>query len=56
MNPMMMGMNPMMTGGYMGYPGMMNPQQMFAAQQAAQAYQQAMYAFSTAGSQMGDKK
>ncbi|KAI0091193.1 hypothetical protein BDY19DRAFT_1055339 [Irpex rosettiformis] len=54
MNPMMMGMNPMMTGGYMGYPGMMNPQQMFAAQQAAQAaYQQAMYAFSTAGSQMG---
>lgn len=53
-NPMMMGMNPMMTGGYMGFPGMMNPQQMFAAQQAAaQAYQQAMYAFSTAGSQMG---
>ncbi|KAI0783662.1 hypothetical protein C8Q75DRAFT_430290 [Abortiporus biennis] len=48
-NPMMM--NPMMTGW--GYPGMMNPQHMFAAQQAAQAYQQAMMAFSTAGSQMG---
>jgi CCR4-NOT transcriptional complex subunit CAF120 len=53
MSPMMMGMNPMMTGGYMGFPGMMNPQHMFAAQQAAQAYQQAMYAFSTAGSQVG---
>jgi len=56
MNPMMMGMNPMMTG-YMGYPGMMpnfaNPQQMFAAQQAAQAYQQAMVTFSHAGSQVG---
>ncbi|KAI0685511.1 hypothetical protein BC835DRAFT_1421155 [Cytidiella melzeri] len=52
-NPMMMGMNPMMTGGYMGYPGMMNTPHMFAAQQAAQAYQQAMYAFSTAGSQVG---
>ncbi|KAI0663874.1 hypothetical protein C8Q70DRAFT_1050494 [Cubamyces menziesii] len=56
-NPMMMGMNPMMTGGW-GFPGMMpgfaNPQQMFAAQQAAaQAYQQAMVAFSTAGSQIG---
>ncbi|KAI0635974.1 hypothetical protein C8Q77DRAFT_1155712 [Trametes polyzona] len=56
-NPMMMGMNPMMTGGW-GYPGMMpgfaNPQQLFAAQQAAaQAYQQAMVAFSTAGSQIG---
>ncbi|GJE88684.1 hypothetical protein PsYK624_047670 [Phanerochaete sordida] len=52
-NPMMMmGMNPMMTGGW-GYPGMMNPQHMFAAQQAAQAYQQAMVAFSTAGSQVG---
>ena len=56
-NPMMMGMNPMMTGGW-GYPGMMpgftNPQHMLAAQQAAmQAYQQAMMAFSTAGSQMG---
>ncbi|KAJ3555730.1 hypothetical protein NM688_g2411 [Phlebia brevispora] len=51
MNPMMMGMNPMMTGW--GYPGMMNPQHMFAAQQAAQAYQQAMVAFSTAGSQVG---
>ncbi|KAJ7126884.1 hypothetical protein C8R44DRAFT_779806 [Mycena epipterygia] len=59
MNPMMTGqMNPMMTGqGMMGYPGMMpgyNPQHMFAAQQAAaQAYQQAMVAFSTAGSQVG---
>lgn len=53
MNPMMTGsMNPMMTG----YPGMMggfNPQHMFAAQQAAQAYQQAMMAFSAAGSQAG---
>ncbi len=58
-NPMMMGMNPMMTGGWGGYPGMMpgfnaNAQQLFAAQQAAQqAYQQAMYAFSSAGSQIG---
>lgn len=52
-NPMMMmGMNPMMTGGW-GFPGMMAPQHMFAAQQAAQAYQQAMVAFSTAGSQVG---
>jgi CCR4-NOT transcriptional complex subunit CAF120 len=55
-NPMMMGMNPMMTG-FMGYPGMMpgfgNPQHMFAAQQAAQAYQQAMMSLSQAGSQMG---
>jgi len=66
MNPMMTGggMSPMMTGGgmapmmtgQMGYPGMMpgyNPQHMFAAQQAAQAYQQAMMAFSVAGSQVG---
>jgi CCR4-NOT transcriptional complex subunit CAF120 len=56
MNPMMMGMNPMMTG-FMGYPGMMpgfgNAQHMFAAQQAAQAYQQAMISLSQAGSQMG---
>ncbi|THH30016.1 hypothetical protein EUX98_g4168 [Antrodiella citrinella] len=60
-NPMMMGMNPMMTGaGWGGYPGMMAPQQMMAAQQAAQAYQQAaqayqqaMMAFSAAGSQVG---
>ena len=47
-------MNPMMTG-QMGFPGMMggfNPH-MFAAQQAAQAYQQAMMAFSVAGSQVG---
>ncbi|KAF8071834.1 hypothetical protein FPV67DRAFT_1411572 [Lyophyllum atratum] len=66
MNPMMTGngMSPMMTAGgmapmmtgQMGYPGMMpgyNPQHMFAAQQAAQAYQQAMMAFSVAGSQVG---
>jgi len=60
MNPMMGAngmppMSPMMTG-QMGYPGMMggfNPQHMFAAQQAAQAYQQAMMAFSVAGSQIG---
>lgn len=58
-SPMMMGMNPMMTGGW-GYPGMMpgfapQPQHMLAAQQAAmQAYQQAMMAFSTAGSQVGE--
>ncbi|KAI0034243.1 hypothetical protein K488DRAFT_77395 [Vararia minispora EC-137] len=55
MNPMMMGMNPMMTG-YMGFPGMMpfgNPQHMFAAQQAQQAYQHAMMNFSQAGSQVG---
>jgi CCR4-NOT transcriptional complex subunit CAF120 len=56
MNPMMMGMNPMMTG-FMGYPPMMtgygNPQHMFAAQQAAQAYQQAMLSLSQAGSQIG---
>ncbi|KAH9481606.1 CCR4-NOT transcriptional complex subunit [Psilocybe cubensis] len=60
MNPMMTGaggmgqMNPMMTG-QMGFPGMMggfNPH-LFAAQQAAQAYQQAMMAFSVAGSQIG---
>ncbi|KAF8638252.1 hypothetical protein AX17_002274 [Amanita inopinata Kibby_2008] len=62
MNPMMTGgMAPMMTGGMApmmtGYPGMMpglNPQHLYAAQQAAtQAYQQAMMAFSTAGSQVG---
>ncbi|KAG5651365.1 hypothetical protein H0H81_008934 [Sphagnurus paluster] len=66
MNPMMTGggLSPMMTGGamapmmtgQMGYPGMMpgyNPQHMFAAQHAAQAYQQAMMAFSVAGSQVG---
>ncbi|GLB40316.1 putative pleckstrin homology domain [Lyophyllum shimeji] len=66
MNPMMTGggLSPMVTGqgmapmmtGQMGYPGMMagfNPQHMFAAQQAAQAYQQAMMAFSVAGSQVG---
>ncbi|KAJ2922558.1 hypothetical protein H1R20_g14542, partial [Candolleomyces eurysporus] len=61
MNPMMTGggLNPMMTGGgmnpMMGY-GMMpgfNPQHLFAAQQAAQAYQNAMMAFSVAGSQVG---
>jgi len=69
MNPMMtgmggMGMNPMMTGGGMGmnpmmsgYGGMMgggfSPQHMFAAQQAVQAYQRAMTAYSVAGSQVG---
>ncbi|KAF9456625.1 hypothetical protein BDZ94DRAFT_1314985 [Collybia nuda] len=63
MNPMITGggLSPMMTGGAMapmmsGFPGMMpgyNPQHMFAAQQAAQAYQQAMMAFSVAGSQVG---
>ncbi|KAI0303795.1 hypothetical protein B0F90DRAFT_1326973 [Multifurca ochricompacta] len=56
MNPMMMGMSPMMTG-FMGYPGMMpgfgNPQHLFAAQQAAQAYQQAMLSLSQVGSQIG---
>ncbi|KAI0950970.1 hypothetical protein AcW1_008133 [Taiwanofungus camphoratus] len=56
-SPMMMGMNPMMTGNW-GFPGMMpgfaNPQHMFAAQQAAmQAYQQAMVALSAAGSHVG---
>jgi len=42
--------------GYMGYPGMMpgyGTQHMFAAQQAAQAYQQAMLSLSQAGSQIG---
>ena len=56
MNPMMMGMNPMMPS-FMGYPGMMpsfgNPQHMFAAHQAAQAYQQAMLSLSQGGSQIG---
>lgn len=55
-NPMMMGMNPMLTGGW-GYPGMMpgmNPQ-LFAQQAAAAAYQQAMMSFSTAGSQVPDQ-
>ncbi|KAH9959584.1 hypothetical protein BC827DRAFT_1212394 [Russula dissimulans] len=53
MNPMMI---PMMNP-FMGYPGMMpgfgNPQHMFAAQQAAQAYQHAMLSLSQAGSQIG---
>lgn len=61
LGPMMTGggLNPMLTGGgmnpMMGY-GMMpgfNPQHLFAAQQAAQAYQNAMMAFSVAGSQVG---
>jgi CCR4-NOT transcriptional complex subunit CAF120 len=56
MNPMMMGMNPMVPN-FMGYPGMMpsfgNHQHMFAAQQAAHAYQQAMLSLSQAGSQIG---
>jgi len=43
-------MNPMMGYGMM--PGF-NPQHLFAAQQAAQAYQNAMLAFSVAGSQVG---
>lgn len=55
MNPMMMGGG--MMGGFPPFPGMMggyaNPQHMFAAQQAAQAYQQAMMTYSTAGSQIG---
>ncbi|KAG1816039.1 uncharacterized protein BJ212DRAFT_1504594, partial [Suillus subaureus] len=56
-NPMMNSANPMMMGGYMGHPGMMpgfgNPQ--FFMQQAAQAaYQQAMMAYSSAGSHVGD--
>ena len=63
MNPMMWGMNPMMMmGGYgmpppMGMGGMsqMNPQQMWAAQQAAmQAYQNAVMTFSQAGSDAGN--
>ena len=62
MNPMMWGMNPMMMMGGYGMPppmGMqqmnqMNPQQMWAAQQAAmQAYQNAMMTFSQAGSDAG---
>lgn len=59
MNPMMTGMggmgpvNPMMTGMMGGMGGYGNPQHMFAAQQAAQAYQQAMMTFSMAGSQAG---
>ncbi|KAI5117150.1 hypothetical protein M0805_009493 [Coniferiporia weirii] len=68
LTPQMTGMNPMMGGfGYpqmmggpqsmyfnpMFNPMMANPQHMFAAQQAAQAYQQAMIAMSTAGSQVG---
>jgi CCR4-NOT transcriptional complex subunit CAF120 len=58
MNPMMQMGNPMMQMGGMGMNPMMgggafNPH-VFAAQQAAQAYQQAMMAFSVAGSQAGD--
>lgn len=65
LSPQMTGMNPMMNGMFpmggnpsmffnpMMNPMMMNPQHMFAAQQAAQAYQQAMIAMSTAGSQVG---
>jgi CCR4-NOT transcriptional complex subunit CAF120 len=67
MNPMMWGMNPMMMmggygmppmgmGGMPGVPGVqqMNPQQIWAAQQAAmQAYQNAMVTFSQAGSDAG---
>ena len=62
MNPMMWGMNPMMMMGGYGMPppvgvGMpqMNPQQMWAAQQAAmQAYQNAMMTFSQAASDAGN--
>ena len=62
MNPMMWGMNPMMMMGGYGMPPMgmggvpqMNPQQMWAAQQAAmQAYQNAMMTFSQAGSDAGN--
>lgn len=46
------GFNPMQSMYF--NPMMMNPQHIFAAQQAAQAYQQAMIAMSTAGSQIGD--
>ncbi|KAH8117826.1 hypothetical protein DFH11DRAFT_1850703 [Phellopilus nigrolimitatus] len=65
MNPMMTGygyppMNPQLMGGPqsmyfnpMFNPMMANPQHMYAAQQAAQAYQQAMVAMSSAGSQVG---
>ena len=57
LSPQMTGMmpygyNPMQSMYF--NPMMMNPQHMFAAQQAAQAYQQAMIAMSTAGSQIGD--
>ncbi|KAI5983349.1 hypothetical protein EDD15DRAFT_2390858 [Pisolithus albus] len=52
--PMMPAPNPMMTGGFMGYPNMMpgyGAQHYMYAQQAAQAaYQQAMMAFSGHGS------
>lgn len=54
MNPMMSAPNPMMTGGFMPYPNMIpgyGAQQFMYAQQAAQAaYQQAMMAFTAAGS------
>ena len=51
-NPMMMGMNPMMSGW--GFNPMMGNPQMFAAQQAAaQAYQQAMMSF---GQNMGQSQ
>lgn len=57
-NPMMPAPNPMMTGGFMGYPNMMpgySAQHYMYAQQAAQAaYQQAMMAFSAAGSHTPD--
>ena len=63
LTPQMTGFNPMMSGyfpqmmppffnpmfGGMGY----SPQHMYAAQQAAQAYQQAMATMSAAGSQIG---
>jgi len=46
--------SPMMMGGFSGMGGLTGPQLMYAAQQAAQAYQQAILAFSVAGSQVGE--
>ncbi len=44
----------MMMSGFPGMGGFTSPQLMYAAQQAAQAYQQAILAFSVAGSQVGE--
>jgi hypothetical protein len=46
--------SPMMMGGVPGMGGLTGPQLMYAARQAAQAYQQAILAFSVAGSQVGE--
>ena len=46
--------SPMMMGGFPGLGGFTGPQLMYAARQAAQAYQQALLAFSVAGSQVGE--